>query len=93
MPARLTITIKSPGLLLGVRGIEILLDGQTVDTVRFGEACRIECAPGDHTLQARLRAVLSRRSNVLRITAVDGDDRIVTGRYSRMWGTLKLEEG
>ncbi|MEP0325238.1 hypothetical protein [Bauldia litoralis] len=92
MVARLTLTIRSPGLLIGVRGIEILLDGEMVDRVQFGEACTIECEAGEHTLRARMRAVISRRSNILKLTVADGEDRRFDGKYSRLWGTLPIRE-
>lgn len=92
MTARLTIALRSPGLILGVRGIDVLLDGEPVHTIGFGETTTVECAAGDRTLQLKLNAVLNRRSNTLRLTVADGEERALAGRYSRMWGTLRLRE-
>lgn len=92
MAARLKLTVRSPGLLLGVRKIEVLLDGEPVDAVQFGQTSSLEIAPGDHTAQIVLHAVFKRRSNVLAFRVADDEDRAISGKYSRLWGSLRIRE-
>lgn len=90
--ARISLIVTSPGLLLGVRGIEVIVDGDVVDMVQFGEPFSFELAPGDHSLQIRLRAMMSRRSNVVNFSAAPGEEIAFSAKYSRMWGTLRLKK-
>lgn len=91
MTGRIEISLQRTALLLGVRGIEIHLDGEPVDTIGFGATRTISCPPGEHTVQLVLQALFfRRRSNRLAIVVPEGGGVAIMGRYSRMWGNLRL---
>ena len=92
MPAsRIEIAFPSPGWLFGVRGIDVLVDGENVGRVRFGETKTVECAPGPHKVQAVLKAIFSRHSNALDVEVPADEAARVSGVYSRTFGTIELK--
>ncbi len=92
MPGHIEVTFSDPGLLFGVEGIDVLIDGKMVGSQAFGGRQSFACAPGSHTVQAVLRAVHTRHSNALTVEVAEGASVGVTGRYDRMYGTIALQQ-
>jgi hypothetical protein len=88
---KIEIALSDPGKLLGVRGLDIQIDGEQAGSIGFGETKQVECAPGSHQVRILLHAVVHRRSNV--VTVEVGEDRPARlhGDYSRLWGTVRLK--
>lgn len=90
MAAALTFTLADIKMLAGVKGIDLLVDGVPRTTLQFGETVTIEVEPGQRSVQVILHGVVPRKSKVLHVLAPDGGDVAVMGKYSRLWGTIKL---
>ena len=91
-----TIRVSLLGLKMpvaGLRGIEILVDGEIRADLQLGESAALEVLPGQHQIGAILNGVVSRRSKQLSVAVADGDEVNVIGKYSRLWGNLRLSQG
>jgi hypothetical protein len=85
--------------LIGRMTITIYLDGQALRTIQMGEATAFETPAGKHTVQlvlvarsiATLWIPITRRSNVLELTAVPEKQVGVVAKYDRIMGTFKLQ--
>ena len=90
MAAQLRVACKDPGKLIGAGSIELLIDGTPTTALTFGNTTTLAVAPGSHTAQVVLRAVLTRTSKALTFTCAEGEtlDFVVT--YSRLWGSMSI---
>jgi hypothetical protein len=90
MVAEITLDLSDPGNLIGIRKLELMLDGKLNRDINFGGNYKIECAPGDHAVQIITHGWLRRQSNVLRVATSEGRSTKLIAQYSRLWGNIKL---
>ncbi len=94
MAAQVVVNVKRIILpLVGVKGLDVVIDGQVVATTMFGESATVEVAPGGHRVELTLRSVISRTSNPIDVNLADGQTVNITAKYSRMLGTFNLKLG
>ena len=91
MPSKIVFALAPVGLLAGVNGIHVLIDGERCRTTQFGETVEFDVSPGPHTFQAVLDAVLERPTKVLELQVADDTTVSINGKYSRLWGNIKLK--
>jgi len=91
MTAVINVTLDDPGLLKGLKDIDIVLDGNVVRTTDFGRVESIPCDPGEHRVQVVLRALATRKSKEVMLTLVDDAVAELTVSYSKLWGSISLK--
>jgi hypothetical protein len=79
--------------LIGMGGIDVLVDGQFAAITDFGQTATVDLAPGVHNVAVRLRGVIYRTSNSVTVHAADGQCTAATAKYNRFFGTFKLSLG
>lgn len=84
------MTVEPMGALLGIRGIDVLVDGAVAGQIRAGEAREFAVAPGSHGVELELQGIVRRRSNRVEVSVPADGAVSVAGRYSRLWGKLQL---
>ena len=92
MNAHLSVTVRP--LILPLPGgcsIEILVDGTAVGEVEFGETTTVDVSPGRHTIALLLHGLVDRISQSESLSCAAGETVAVTAKYSRLWGTMKLQ--
>lgn len=90
MPSIVVITIKDPGFLVGVRGIEFLLDGRGQGVLQFGDIKEFEVHLGQHVAKVILHGVIDRSSKELRFSLGEDQTVRIEGKYSRLWGNMSI---
>ncbi len=90
MPAAITVTLADIKMLAGVKGIDLLVDGIPQTTLQFGKTVTVEVEAGPRAVQVILHGVVQRKSKRLIVLAPEGGHVSVVGKYSRLWGTIKL---
>lgn len=70
--------------------IDVLVDGEAVGSIRFGERTTFPCPPGPHQVRAVMRTVVTRKSNSLKVIVPSDGAFNIRATYSRLWGNLKL---
>jgi len=91
MSSEIKVSLAAVKMLAGVQGIDVLVDGEPQASLQFGETTILTVAPGRRAIQVALRAVFNRTSNVLPVTVAEGERVMVVGKYSRLWGSIKLK--
>ena len=84
--------------LFGQMTNTILVDGRALRTIQMGETIVFEVPAGKHEIQLELVArsiatlfiPVTRKSNVLELTAEAETQAAVVGEYDRVWGKFKL---
>jgi hypothetical protein len=84
--------------LFGQMSNTILVDGRVLQTIQMGETVDFEVPVGKHQIQLVLVArsiftlfiPITRKSNVLELTAEAETQSAVLGEYDRVWGKFKL---
>ena len=84
--------------LFGQMTNTILVDGRAQQTIQMGRTVDFEVPVGNHTIQlvlvarsiATLFIPVTRKSNILELTASAGTQSAVFGEYDRVWGNFKL---
>ena len=84
--------------LFGQLTNKILVDGREQRTIEMGETVDLEVAAGRHAIQLALVArsiytlfiPITRRSNVVELTAGTEAQPVVVAEYDRTWGKYKL---
>lgn len=71
MTAVINMKLDGPGLLKGLKGIDIVLDGNVVRTTEFGRVESIPSDPGEHRVYVVLRGLVTRKSKEVTVTMVD----------------------
>lgn len=98
--ASIKFTLADMKGLYGLKSITILLDGQSLKTIQFGETVVFEVSPGQHTIQTKLvsRPILitlfftiTRKSTILNVNVAPNAQVSVMAKYSRSWGNIALE--
>ena len=87
--------------LMGLMTNTIMVDGHAQQTVQMGDTVDFEVPAGKHDIQLVLKArsiftlfiPVTRKSNVLELTAGADSQPIVVGEYDRTWGKFKLHLG
>ena len=90
--SRIEIALADPGGLLGVKDVEVQLDGNPAGKIQFGERLTLHCSGGSHAVQLVLRAIAIRRSNTLMVDVAEGETKSIAASYSRLWGSIKITE-
>ncbi len=90
--SRIEVALVDPGWLLGVRDVEVLVDGNPAGRMQFGEELALDCSSGSHSVQLVLHALVTRRSNALTLDVAAGETKSIAARYSRLWGSIKITE-
>lgn len=91
MASKIKLTLKNPGFLIGVQGIHFILDGEFQAEMQFGESREFETAPGEHVAQLILYGMAERSSKELRFSLKEGQHAAIEGKYSRLWGNIKMK--
>jgi hypothetical protein len=84
--------------LFGQLTNKILVDGREQRTIQMGETVDFEVPAGKHAIRlvlvvrsiATLFIPITRKSNVVELTAGAETQPIVLGEYDRVWGKFKL---
>ena len=92
MAATIELSLPKPGRLVGVRKMELLLDGEVNRNLAFGESYEVLCEPGPHTASIVLYGLLTRRSKPLRFHAGEYETIRINARYNRLLGTITLAQ-
>ena len=92
MVGKIHVALRNVGFLVGVKGIRVFINGQVQETLQFGESLEKEAEPGEYAVHVELLGVVTRASNVLSIAVEDGQLVKVEGKYSRLWGNVKLKQ-
>lgn len=88
--SRIIVSFKNPGFLVGMKGIELLIDGNRVDIFEFGETRVFDIPVGKHVARVYLHGVTDRLSKPLNFTIDHNQTIYIEGTYSRMWGNISL---
>ena len=92
MAAHIDVTIPPLKLpLVGVRGINVLVDGEVATPIDFGKSATVNVEPGMYRVAIQLSGVLNRTSNGVTVELTDGEVAGFIGRYSRLWGSFSLK--
>jgi hypothetical protein len=87
----IVVDLPDVKLLFGKNAaIDILIDGRTAGSIKFGERASFACSSGTHDVRALLQTALPRKSNALRVTVPADGVANLRCTYSRIWGNLKL---
>jgi hypothetical protein len=84
------VDIKMP--LVGIKGIDVLVDGEKRCSIRFGEVVCLEVNPGERIVQIHLHGTLDRKSGTFQVLVAEGGQVAIEAKYSRMWGNFKLRQ-
>lgn len=91
MPARIEVVLEKLKMpIVGMGKIDILVDGDHLFSLSLGECASAEVSAGKHGAQAVLNGVVKRTSKELMVSAEENATERIYGRYSRMWGSIKL---
>lgn len=91
MTARLEFNIRQlKGPLICKPSVELLIDGEGVGTGNFGDTIVVEVTPGIHQVQAFQHSLIKRTSNVLEVEVSPNSTITITGKYSRLWGHVRI---
>lgn len=91
MTSSIDITVKPLFLpLMGVEGIDVLLNGQKVGETDFGETFTLKVQPGRYQIALRLHGVLKRTSNTVLAEMDEGQHIRLVAAYNRFWGSIGL---
>ena len=77
--------------IAGMGKIDILLDGTNVLSLSLGESASAEVSAGKHVVQTILNGVVKRKSKELEVSIEENSTAKIHGKYSRMWGNMKLQ--
>ncbi|MFQ6013548.1 MAG: hypothetical protein ACE5LS_07895 [Thermoplasmata archaeon] len=93
MPAWLRLSLAPLKMVVGAKGVEILVGGEKRGTLRIGETTRLGIIPGERAIQTILHGVLwiKRKSKVLAVLAKEGEQVVVLSTYTRMSGNVGLK--
>lgn len=91
MKSKISLSLAPIGLLIGLKGVAVPLDGEKQTTIQPGETLELDVEPGERTVQTVLEGGVPRRSKVLRIQIAPNSDYVVAAKYSRLWGNIKLK--
>lgn len=91
MSSQIQVTLAEVKMLAGIKGVDILVDGEKRQSIRFGETVSFEVDIGERAIQAVLHGVVVRKSKVLPIVATEGAQLEIDAKYSRLWGNIKLK--
>ena len=80
------------GPITGLGEIEILIDGESELSLPLGRADSVEKPPGSYVVQLLLNGMVKRKSKKLKITIAEGESIKLIGKYSRLWGNMKLSK-
>ena len=93
MPAKMVVTLKKLKMpIAGLGKIDICLDGSPILSMSLGESAVAEVAAGRHVVMAILDGVFKRRSKQLEIFIEENSTAKIDGKYSRIWGNMKLHQ-
>jgi hypothetical protein len=90
IPSKLVVTLKDPGFLLGVSGIDFLLNGRSLSLMHFGDTKEFEIEAGEHVAKLILHGVVDRSSKNLKFSLGEGESVRMEGKYSRAWGNMNI---
>lgn len=92
MSAKIEVTLEKLKMpVVGMGKIDILVDGTNMISLSLGESTSVEISEGRHVVQAILNGVVKRKSKVLEISVNENSIVKVHGKYSRIWGNMKLQ--
>jgi hypothetical protein len=85
--------------LIGLKSIAVVLDGQPLRTVQFGETLVLDVPPGQHAIQTKLVSrsfatlfiTVTRTSKALNVTVAPDTQLSIMGKYSRAYGNIELQ--
>ena len=93
MSAKIEITLEKLKLpIAGMGQIDILVDGAIVTSLSLGDSVSLTIPAGKHTMQTVLHGVVKRISKELTISVDENSTTKILGKYSRMWGNMKLKQ-
>ncbi len=91
MSTNLEIKLKKLILpIFGIKGIDILVDGDIVASLPLGGSKTVEASAGNHTIKAVLHGVVDRESKELEISIKENSTVKIIGTYSRIQGDIQL---
>ena len=91
MSATIDITVKRLFLpLVGVQGIDVLINGEAALQTDFGQTFTLELEPGVYDIAVRLRGVLNRTSNTIQVNVNEEEPTRLIAAYNRFWGSFRL---
>lgn len=93
MPARIDFTLEKLKMpIVGLGKIDILIDGTIVNSLSLGESVSVEIPAGNYVVQAILNDVVKRISKKLEVSVNENSTIKILGKYSRLWGNMKLQQ-
>ena len=91
MSAKIEVTLEKLKIpIVGLGKIDILIDGTVMNSISPGESASVEIPAGKHFVQAILNGVVKRISKNLEISVDENSTIKIHGKYSRLWGNMKL---
>jgi len=91
LSSEVKFTHKDIKMIVGIKGVEILVDGKEQTAIEFGETVTFDVEPGEREIRTILYGVADRESKALKVTAIEGEKVAIKGKYSRLWGNIKLK--
>lgn len=92
MSTKIEVTLeklKTP--IVGMGKIDILVDGTNVLSLSLGESASAEVSSGKHVVQTILNGIVKRKSKELEVSLEENSTAKILGKYSRIWGNMKLQ--
>jgi hypothetical protein len=98
--ASIKFTLADMKRIYGLKAITILLDGQSLKTIQFGETVVFKVSPGQHTIQTKLESrpsiitlffTITRKSTILNMNVAPNTQVSVMAKYSRTTGNIGLQ--
>ena len=92
MSAKIEVTLKKLRMpIIGMGKINVLVDGANVFSLSLGESASADISAGKHVVQTILNGVVKRKSKKLEIFTEENSTAKIVGKYSRIWGNMKLQ--
>jgi hypothetical protein len=87
---KIQVALHPISILFGVQGIRVFINDQLQETIQFGGVFTADAHPGQYSVHVELLGVVNRSSKQLLLNVEDGMQVNVEGKYSRVWGNIKL---
>ena len=92
MTAKIEVTLEKLKLpIIGMGKIDIMVDGAKVLSMSLGETESAEVTTGKHVVEMLLHGIFERKSKAITISVAENSTAKIRGKYSRMWGNMKLQ--
>ncbi len=92
MPTQIQFNMEDVFLVGGKNvAIELVIDGETKGVVKFGESITVDVTQGNRLVHVVSHTTIKRKSKAILVSVSENQTSYIEGKYSRMWGNIKIK--